>query len=79
MLDRKHDAIADYLVKIGADVTVANRAGQTAGHRAATYGHVQILRLLMLRGADFNAMVTMHVTFNIRSYTQSCRTFLFSL
>ena len=65
MVDRKHDAIADYLIKKGADVTVANRAGQTAGHRAAAYGHVQILRLLMSRGVDFNAMVTMHVTFNL--------------
>ena len=58
LVDRKYDAIADYLIKKGTDVNVANKGGQTAGHLAAAHGHVQIIRLLMARGADFNAMVT---------------------
>lgn len=52
----KYDVVADYLIQKGTDVTVANNTGQTASHRAAAYGHVNILRKLMAKGADFNAM-----------------------
>ncbi|KAK7485777.1 hypothetical protein BaRGS_00022958, partial [Batillaria attramentaria] len=52
----KFDAIADFLIKKGCDVTIANNNGQTPSHKAAAYGHSQILRLLMANGADFNAV-----------------------
>ncbi|KAK7485776.1 hypothetical protein BaRGS_00022957 [Batillaria attramentaria] len=52
----KFDSVAEYLIKKGCDVTIANFNGQTAGHKAALFGHAQILRLLIERGADMNAM-----------------------
>jgi ankyrin repeat protein len=55
---RKNDAVADYLIQKGSDVKVANNNGQTASHRAAAYGHAHILRKLMAKGADFNAVVS---------------------
>ncbi|XP_025083296.1 E3 ubiquitin-protein ligase MIB2-like isoform X2 [Pomacea canaliculata] len=47
--------VAEFLVKEGCDVTIANEKGQTAGHMAAMRGYSSLLKLMLSRGADFNA------------------------
>lgn len=54
----KHEAVAKYLIMKGCDVSISNNNGQTAGHKAALFGHAQILRLLIERKADMNASDT---------------------
>ncbi|PVD37114.1 hypothetical protein C0Q70_04109 [Pomacea canaliculata] len=47
--------IAEFLIKQGCDVTIANKNGQTASHMAARSGYSSLLKLLLSKGADFNA------------------------
>ncbi|KAL8624340.1 hypothetical protein ACOMHN_044771 [Nucella lapillus] len=52
----KHKQVAEYLLKKGCDVTIANDNGQTVAHKAALFNHHQILRELIKKGADLNVM-----------------------
>ncbi|PVD35618.1 hypothetical protein C0Q70_02581 [Pomacea canaliculata] len=54
-LSMSNAEVAEFLIKQGCDVTIANKTGQTASHLAATKGCVPILNLLLSKGADFNS------------------------
>eukprot|EP00955_Chlamydomonas_euryale_P110589 366009-Chlamydomonas_euryale.AAC.7 len=51
------EAIAEYLLGLGADVSASNSGGQTALHYAASKGHIACLRLLVRAGAASNCKV----------------------
>lgn len=62
LLLRSNAEVAEFLIKQGCDVTIANKTGQTASHLAATKGCVPILNLLLSKGADFNTQVGLILT-----------------
>nr|KAG5688878.1 hypothetical protein BaRGS_016446 [Batillaria attramentaria] len=51
----KNEQLEEYLVSKGCDLSPANKDGQTAGHKAALAGHVQVLRAMVAKGANFAA------------------------
>ncbi len=44
--------VADYLIKKGADVNAKNKQGITPLHLAALYQHAEVLKTLLVKGAD---------------------------
>ncbi len=52
---RGHTAVADYLIRRGANVNAADGAGWTPLHLAARGGHLELVKLLVKCGADVGA------------------------
>jgi ankyrin repeat protein len=52
-----HEAIVRYLVDQNIDVDAVNLQGATALHHAANHGYVEIMRLLLQKGANINAVM----------------------
>lgn len=50
----KNQEIGEYLVKKGCSLSPVNNDGQTASHKAALAGHVEVLKAMVSRGADFS-------------------------
>jgi ankyrin repeat protein len=53
-----HENIVKYLLDQNADVDVVNLQGATALHHAANHGFVEIIRLLLQKGANINAVMS---------------------
>ncbi len=52
---RGHTAVADYLIRRGANVNAVDGAGWTPLHLAAREGHLELVKLLVKCGADVGA------------------------
>lgn len=49
----KNQQVGEYLIKKGCDLSPTNKERQTAMHKAALAGHVDIVRAMVAKGADF--------------------------
>ena len=52
----EHDSLIERLISVGADVTSVNNYGDTALHRAAHYGKNHIVKTLIEKGANLDAV-----------------------
>ena len=53
-----HETIVRYLLDQNVDVDAVNLQGATALHHAVNHGFVEIMRLLLLKGANINAVMS---------------------
>lgn len=74
-----NDAVCNILLDFGARVDAAEMNGDTALHHASAWGHLQVLRSLLLRGAAFDKENRAGFTAAAYSYTSTCNTYFVSM